>query len=153
MINGLLRNTLDVKRAELVLRALHVAVRNARNLKLDNVVYPMVTEVPEYAEPETKNVETAAFADEYLPAVAAVTYKPVDPRGRYWLERMEEDMRVLPREEAERRGSSRCKGGSRQRRQRRITDRDASTAPQPAALGRGARHHRGAGYSVKGVPR
>lgn len=63
----------DAKRAGLILRALNMAVRNARNLKFDNLVYPKATEVPEYAEPETENVETAAVANEYLPAVAAVT--------------------------------------------------------------------------------
>lgn len=88
-------------------------------MKFDNVLYPKVTEVPEYAEPETENVETAAVADEYLPAVAAVTYKSVDPRDPHWLERLEEGGRVLTREAAERRarGSSRCKGGYGQRRQ------------------------------------
>ena len=100
VINGLLRNTLEVKRAELILRALHIAVKNARNVKFDSEVYPKVREVPEYAEPETENVETgviADVADEYLPAVAAVPYKPVDPRDPHFLERFEEGGRVLAR--------------------------------------------------------
>jgi hypothetical protein len=50
-------------------RRRNIAVRNARNVKFDNVVCPKVTEVPEYAEPETENVETAAVADEFLAAV------------------------------------------------------------------------------------
>jgi len=56
VINGLLRNTIDVKRAELILRALHIAVKNARNAKFDSEVYPKVREVPEYAEPPAKAV-------------------------------------------------------------------------------------------------
>ena len=79
VINGLIRNTLDVKRAELIIRALHIAVKNARNTRFDSNVYPKVREVPEYFEPETGNVNPGAInADEYLPAVAAVPYKPVD---------------------------------------------------------------------------
>ena len=118
VINGLIRNTLDAKRAELILRALHIAVKNARNVRFDSEVYPKVRDVPEYAEPETDNAETAShvetgaiagpasatagIADEYLPAVAAVPYKPVDPRDPHFMERMEEGGRVLARQSAER---------------------------------------------------
>jgi hypothetical protein len=49
VINGLLRNTIDVKRAELILRALHIAVKNARRTKFD--AYEPVREIPEYAAP------------------------------------------------------------------------------------------------------
>ena len=127
VINGLLRNTLDVKRAELILRALHIAVKNARNVRFDTEVYPKVREVPEYAEPATDNVETmdpvgtgaiarpaskasvsvttAAPSDDFLPAVAAVPYRPVDPRDPHFLERMEEGGRVLARQTAERRAA------------------------------------------------
>jgi hypothetical protein len=49
VINALLRNTIDLKRAELILRALHIAVKNARRVKLDNCASSMVTEVPDYA--------------------------------------------------------------------------------------------------------
>ena len=102
VINGLIRNTLDVKRAELIIRALHIAVKNARNTRFDSNVYPKVREVPEYSEPETGNVNPGAInADEYLPAVAAVPYKPVDPRDPHFLERMEEGGRVLARQAAE----------------------------------------------------
>ena len=122
VINGLLRNTLDVKRAELILRALHIAVKNARNVKFDSKVYPKVREIPEYAEPATENLETMDHAgtvaivraagkaselvmkpdpfDESLPAVAAVSCKPVDPRDPHCLERSEEGGRVLAQEEA-----------------------------------------------------
>ena len=52
VINGLIRNTLDVKRAELIIRALHIVVKNARNTRFDSNVYPKVREVPEYSEPK-----------------------------------------------------------------------------------------------------
>ncbi|MGC2475605.1 MAG: hypothetical protein WA485_14790 [Candidatus Sulfotelmatobacter sp.] len=103
VINGLIRNTLDVKRAELIIRALHIAVKNARHTRFDSNVYPKVREVPQYAEPESDNVKPGAInADEYLPAVAAVPYKPVDPRDPHFLERMEEGGRVLARQASER---------------------------------------------------
>ena len=103
VINGLIRNTLDVKRAELIIRALHIAVKNARHTRFDSNVYPKVREVPQYAEPESDNVKPGAInADEYLPAVAAVPYKPVDPRDPHFLERMEEGGRVLARQPSER---------------------------------------------------
>ena len=60
VINGLLRNTLDAKRAELILRALHIAVKNARNIKFDSEVYPKVREIPEYAEPASQPLTSLA---------------------------------------------------------------------------------------------
>ncbi|MGC2446672.1 MAG: hypothetical protein WA477_03455, partial [Candidatus Sulfotelmatobacter sp.] len=70
-------------------------------------VYPKVREVPQYAEPQTDNVDAAAIAaDEYLPAVAAVPYKPVDPRDPHFLERMEEGGRVLARQAAARQAAA-----------------------------------------------
>ena len=78
VINGLIRNTLDVKRAELIIRALHIAVKNARHTRFDSNVYPKVREVPQYAEPDTPVDEV----DSDLPAVAAVplqTGRPARP--------------------------------------------------------------------------
>ena len=49
----------------------------------------------------------ADIADEYLPAVAAVPYKPVDPRDPHFMERMEEGGRVLARQAAERQAHER----------------------------------------------
>ena len=127
VINGLIRNTLDVKRAELIIRALHIAVKNARHTRFDSNVYPKVREVPQYAEPESDNVETmdpvgtgaiarpaskasvavTAPSDDFLPAVAAVPYRPVDPRDPHFLERFEEGGRVLARQTAERQADER----------------------------------------------
>ena len=60
VINGLLRNTIDVKRAELILRALHIAVKNARHVRFDSEVYPKVREVPEYADPPSGSLASLA---------------------------------------------------------------------------------------------
>jgi hypothetical protein len=51
VINALVRNTIDLRRAQLILRALHIAARNAPRAKFQ--VYPpnMVTEVPQYPAP------------------------------------------------------------------------------------------------------
>src|SRR5215472_9963176 len=58
VINGLLRNTLDVKRAELILRALHIAVKNARRTKFD--ASNPVREIPEYAAPASEPLASLA---------------------------------------------------------------------------------------------
>jgi hypothetical protein len=48
VINALARNQIDVKRAELMLRALHIAVKNARNVHFGLCAEKMVSQVPEY---------------------------------------------------------------------------------------------------------
>jgi hypothetical protein len=50
VINALARNQIDVKRAELMLRALHIAVRNARNVHFGLHAARMVNQVPEYPD-------------------------------------------------------------------------------------------------------
>ncbi len=47
VINALMRNTIDLKRAELILRALHIAVKNARRVKFDIHAGDTVREIPE----------------------------------------------------------------------------------------------------------
>src|SRR5579864_1015785 len=49
VINALIRNTIDMKRAELILRALHIAVRNARRVHFNLQQSQMVREVPAYS--------------------------------------------------------------------------------------------------------
>jgi len=51
VINALVRNTIDLKRAELVLRALHIAVRNVRRVQFGVHKAEMVREVPNYPDP------------------------------------------------------------------------------------------------------
>ena len=158
VINGLIRNTLDVKRAELIIRALHIAVKNARHTRFDSNVYPKVREVPQYAEPESDNVETmdpvgtgaiarpaskasvavTAPSDDFLPAVAAVPYRPVDPRDPHFLERFEEGGRVLARQSAERQADERCVAEARTAQavasQPRVPPADRAAATQAAVV-------------------
>lgn len=51
VINALARNTIDLKRAELMLRALHIAVKNVRRVRFDQSKNEMVREVPTYPAP------------------------------------------------------------------------------------------------------
>jgi hypothetical protein len=110
VINGLIRNTLDVKRAELIIRALGIAVRNARRVKFDSEVNARVREVPHYGDPLeevdelSESVGTAApgcpggaaaVSEPELPAIAAIPPKPVDPQDPTFWERYEEGGRVL----------------------------------------------------------
>jgi len=64
VINALMRNTIDLKRAELILRALHIAVKNGRRAKFEGRSTQVVREIPEYAQPETKKVDIAENAPE-----------------------------------------------------------------------------------------
>ena len=54
VVDGLLKGTLDATRARLIIQALRIAARNAKNVRFDEVHYrsheqPMVREVPDYA--------------------------------------------------------------------------------------------------------
>ncbi len=51
VINALARNSIDLRRAELLLRALHIAVRNARRVRFNIHEDEMVREVPNYPAP------------------------------------------------------------------------------------------------------
>jgi hypothetical protein len=63
VVNALLRGTLETKRAELILRALNTAVRNARRVHFGLHSDDMVREVPDYpAVPDTE-VDEAAQAE------------------------------------------------------------------------------------------
>jgi hypothetical protein len=54
VVDGLIKGTLDPTRARLIIQALRIAARNAKNVRFDDVYYraseqPMVREVPDYA--------------------------------------------------------------------------------------------------------
>jgi hypothetical protein len=55
VVNGLIRGTIELKRGELILRALNTAVRNIRRVKFDLHRSEMVTQVPDYNEPSSPN--------------------------------------------------------------------------------------------------
>jgi hypothetical protein len=98
VINALMRNTIDVKRATLIIRALHIAVKNAARVKFGIHAKDAVTQVSEYAPPTAE--QQAVATESELPAVSAIPYKPVDPRDRHFWEYSEEGGRVLAREAA-----------------------------------------------------
>jgi hypothetical protein len=68
VINALARNTIDLKRAELILRALHIAVRNARRVHFGLHSSDMVKQVPEYAA--SAGAETASAATAHVRTAA-----------------------------------------------------------------------------------
>jgi hypothetical protein len=63
VVNSLLRGTIELKRAELILRALNTAVRNIRRVKFGVNKSEMVTEIPNYPNPPLEQIdEEAAIA-------------------------------------------------------------------------------------------
>ena len=59
VINALMRDTIDVKRAALILRALHIAVKNASRVMFATAS-KMVKDIPDYEAPTKDHVGTAA---------------------------------------------------------------------------------------------
>src|SRR5271155_4288670 len=63
IINALVRNTIDFRRAQLVLRALHIAVKNSPRVHFDIYKSDMIHEVPNYpAAPTAQKPVSAALA-------------------------------------------------------------------------------------------
>jgi hypothetical protein len=63
IINALVRNTIDFRRAQLVLRALHIAVKNSPRVHFDIYKSDMIHEVPNYpAAPATEKPPSPALA-------------------------------------------------------------------------------------------
>ena len=76
VVNALVRNTVDNKRAELILRALNAAIRNSRRVRFDADQNHMVKQIPDYpAPPKPERVAAAAAT---VPAKSAATTKPAD---------------------------------------------------------------------------
>ena len=50
IINAVARNTIDLKRADLILKALHIAVKNSRRVRFD-APSNMVHRIPDYPAP------------------------------------------------------------------------------------------------------
>jgi hypothetical protein len=62
IINALVRNTIDFRRAQLVLRALHIAVKNSPRVHFDIYKDEMIHEVPNYpAAPVAQKPASAAL--------------------------------------------------------------------------------------------
>jgi hypothetical protein len=63
VINALARNLIDTRRAQLILRALHIAVKNAPRVHFDCFENRMVREVPDYPQaPASPNQFDTALA-------------------------------------------------------------------------------------------
>ncbi len=63
VINALVRNTIDFRRAQLILRALHIATKNAPRTDFDCATYRnVVDEVPQYSAPVDQPKPDPAFA-------------------------------------------------------------------------------------------
>jgi hypothetical protein len=63
VINALVRNTIDFRRAQLILRALHIAVKNSPRVHFDIYKSEMIHEVPDYpAATAAKKPASAALA-------------------------------------------------------------------------------------------
>ncbi|HKH98582.1 MAG TPA: hypothetical protein VJ999_05690 [Candidatus Sulfotelmatobacter sp.] len=62
VINALARNTIDLRRAQLILRALNIAVRNARRVRFETDSDSMVHQVPDYPAPPAPDPAIAAAA-------------------------------------------------------------------------------------------
>jgi hypothetical protein len=108
VINALMRNTIDIKRATLMLRALHIAVKNAARVKFG--IQEPVTKIPEYA-PLTEQHEAIAQQSE-LPAVSAIPDKPVEPTNPHFWEHQEEGGRILAREAQARKAAEQAHVGT-----------------------------------------
>src|SRR6266496_2675690 len=63
VVNSLLRGTIELKRAELILRALNTAVRNIRRVHFDLHQEDMVREMPSYPAAPITEVDEAAAAE------------------------------------------------------------------------------------------
>jgi hypothetical protein len=60
VVNSLLRGTIELKRAELILRALNTAVRNIRRVKFGLHSDEMVREIPNYPNPPLEQIDEQA---------------------------------------------------------------------------------------------
>ena len=86
VVNALIRGTIDLKRGELILRALNTAVRNIRRVRFENQTQ-MITQIPDYNEParpessdlksaDVKSAAPPAHVETAAPAAHVVTAAP-----------------------------------------------------------------------------
>lgn len=78
VINALARNMIDTRRAQLILRALHIAVKNAPRVHFDCFADRMVREAPDYSKaPAPPNQFDAALAQ--AKALAGIDRQEEEP--------------------------------------------------------------------------
>ena len=80
VINALMKNTIDLKRATSILSALHIAVKNDSRVKFEVQGMNSVRQIPEYAPPPD-NTDPSETAEIDLPYNAWV---PKSPNARSW---------------------------------------------------------------------
>ena len=78
VVNALLRGTIELKRAELILRALNTAVRNIRRVHFGMHSDEMVREIPDYPTPPLEQIDEEAAV-----AVARATKRAAAERAAY----------------------------------------------------------------------
>ena len=71
-LNAIVRNTIDLKRAALILRALSIATHNARRVRFDRVESEMVRSIPDYqpAPAQAASVQVKEEREEAIGGVA-----------------------------------------------------------------------------------
>jgi hypothetical protein len=88
VINALMRNTIDVKRASLILRALNIAARNIRRMKFGIHDNKIVREVPNYPAPP-EPVQDSAHEPVPAPAHWSATMTPAEVAAKIRADRAE----------------------------------------------------------------
>jgi hypothetical protein len=79
IINALIRNTIDYRRAQLVLRALHITVKNSPRVHFDIYEKEMVRDVPDYPDmkpPSSALRQASALARIQQPKPVSITPPP-----------------------------------------------------------------------------
>ena len=86
VVNALLRGTIELKRAELILRALNTAVRNIRRVKFGLHSDEIVREIPNFPTPPLEQVDEqyAAELDRQEEPAASARSKKEDPLAEYF---------------------------------------------------------------------
>ena len=72
VVNSLLSGTIELKRGELVLRALNTAVRNSRRTRFENVS-DMIRELPEVHDPDPATAAASTYATSLATAHVGTT--------------------------------------------------------------------------------
>jgi hypothetical protein len=88
VINALMRNTIDVKRAALILRALNIAARNVRHMKFGIHDNKIVREVPNYPAPP-EPVQDSAHESVPAPAQWSANMTPAEVAAKIRADRAE----------------------------------------------------------------
>ncbi|HWY21682.1 MAG TPA: hypothetical protein VNX26_10715 [Candidatus Acidoferrum sp.] len=83
-LNAIVRNTIDLKRASLILRALSIATHNARRVRFDRVESEMVRAIPDYppAPAQAASVQVKEEREEAIGGVAQQSLPRAEPRGQ-----------------------------------------------------------------------